>query len=184
MKHYILIYVVAALIFSCGEPYSEEEEELKSFAFSYDLDKKVNNIELINLHTLIKEGDNTFSRINETNAHGFGIQFSTELISELLGNYASISARIRKSDIHSNLSLVVSSDDANGNLFWKDIKIDSTYTLEDNQWVNFNYSGFNIPEELKDDSVMKIYFWSIDGKQVDIDDFKFEIIEEEEEEYL
>ena len=64
MKKYILLPLLASLIImSCGDDANSSELELDTFEFKYDMDNSLNDIKLMNVNTLIKEDNNTFSRI-------------------------------------------------------------------------------------------------------------------------
>jgi hypothetical protein len=176
MKKYIVIIILAALIVSCGGK-TEVVKEPKSFSFSNDFDGLINEIHLINTHTLIKseENNNTYSSINQDKEYSFGVEFSSNLITDFYGIPTTVSARIRKEEINSDASLVFSCAKGEEVIVWESIKIDSNYVNDTNQWVNFSYSGFTVPESTPENTSVKFYFWTLDGKRVDIDDFKFEI---------
>lgn len=174
MIKYISIFVLLAILTSCGAD-NFAETKAKSFSFSYDMDKYVNEIELLNPNTFVKEESNTYSSINEANPYSFGLQFSSNLINDVISYPTTISARVRKEEVNSETTLVLTCIEGDEVIAWEAVKIDSTYVHEPNQWVNFSYTGLSLPENTPKNATIKVFFWSVDGKKVDIDDFKLEI---------
>lgn len=71
-----------------------------------------------------------------------------------------------------NISLVISVDDAAGNVIWKGVPIDGQL-IDRNQWNNI-FSFINYANNKKNRK-LNVYFWNLSKKEIFIDDFRVKI---------
>lgn len=180
MKYFLPIILV--LLFACGDSNQElgsENEESnkrsKSLNFNYNMQDQINDITLINTKTIIAdENGEKFSRVDAESNYGFGIQFMSGTVNDVEPFKPSLKFKVRKEDINSDFSIVMSCEyaDPNKEPAWKNLKIDSTYVDTPNEWREVNIpEAFELPSDDQDNSIIKIYSLSTDGITVDIDDF-------------
>lgn len=164
----IILGLAMIVLLSCGP---KEQEE--NYSFSFDFDSQVNKTTIMNMHTVKFEEGNAFSTIQGNVNYGFGIGFkgSDILSSDLTPN---IQAKVRKdsNQLNSATCLVINCLNNKELFYWNAIKIDSNVVPRGNEWFDFYIDDLQLPNEIVDSTEIGIYFWSVDGGRLDIDDFK------------
>lgn len=173
MKYYILPLAILLSIVACKNNTDENSDivELDTFEFKYDMNERINDIRLMNQHTLIKQEGNTFSRIGNENSYSFGIEFDGSKLNNT-SKTPYIFATLRKDSINTKTALVATCLLKDSVIYWEAIDIDSNFISSPKEWTGFNYNGFNLPEDLSNEAKVSFFFWSIDSTNLDVDNFE------------
>lgn len=108
-------------------------------------------------------------------ANSFSTSFSYPLDSLLFSDLnieADCWAKSKTYNYTSNISLVLSVDDASGNVIWKGIPVDGQL-IDGNQWNNIlNFINY---ANAKKGCMLNVYIWNLSNKEIFIDDFRVKI---------